>query len=253
MLNVDGEQGTLRLRLVNGAPTGGAALRFVYDANEPTRTSRLVLALPVGTVADAPWALGTEQQVKDITFSTLTNWNRSAATLSADGTHVEWTFSPSKEVTLAPRAALELQLGKLVTLHPNGETQLVLRYENVPGYWDGERVCVLEKAPLVFGQKVDAGHDYSSHVGIGNANPTARLYLRKGNLRLHNAEIQNEGHLVFRSDADNSGDSTSVQFFKKSETTALMQLNANGDLIIRGNVSNTGNISSDGNLTLKGM
>ncbi|MFY0576648.1 phage tail protein [Cystobacter fuscus] len=254
VLNVDGEQGTLLLRLSNGAPAGSqdGTLRFVYDANEPTRTSRLVLALPVGTVADAPWALGTEQQVKDITFSTLANWSRSAPTLSADGDWVEWTFTPTQAVTLAPRAALELQLGKLETLHPNGPTQLLLRYENVPGYWDGERVCVLEKAPLVFGQKVDASHDYSSHVGIGNATPTARLYLRGGPLRLHDAEIQNEGQLVFRSDADNTGDNTSVQFFKKDETTALMQLMANGDLSIRGNVSNTGNLSSGGSLTFSG-
>ncbi|ADO70644.1 phage tail protein [Stigmatella aurantiaca] len=254
VLNVDNTQGTLRLRLANEAPPGSqdGTLRFVYDANEPTRASRLVVALAVGTVADAPWALGTEQQVKDITFSTLPDWNRSAATLSADKAWVEWTFTPTKEVMLAPRAHLELQLGKLVTLHPNGPTQLMVRYENVPGYWDGERVCVIEKAPLVFGQKVDTSHDYSSHVGIGNATPTARLYLRGGPLRLHNAEVQHEGHLVFRSDADNSGDSTAVQFLKKSETTALMQLSSSGDLSLQGNLSNKGNVNSDGNLTLKG-
>jgi microcystin-dependent protein len=248
VLNVGNEQGTLRLRLSNDAPQGSAdgTLRFVYDANEPARTSRLVVALPVGTVADAPWALGTEQQVKDITFSTLPDWSRSPATLSADGGWVEWTFTPTKEVTLAPRQFLELQLGKLVTLHPSGPTQLVLRYGAVPGYWDGERVCTLEKAPLVFGHKVDASHDYSSHVGIGNAAPTARLYLRGGHLRLHDAEVQNEGQLVFRSDADNSGDNTSVQFFKKNETTALMQLSASGDL------SNKGSLNSEGSLNLKG-
>ncbi|WPB81310.1 tail fiber protein [Archangium violaceum] len=249
VLNVGNEQGTLRLRLSNEAPSGSqdGTLRFVYDANEPTRTSRLVVALPVGTAADAPWALGTEQQVKDITFSTLADWSRSAATLSADGAWMEWTFTPTKEVTLAPRASLELQLGKLVTLHPNGPTQLLVRYENVPGFWDGERMCVIEKAPLVFGQKVDASHDYSSHVGIGDATPTARLYLKGGHLRLHNAEIQNEGQLVFRSDADNTGDNTAVQFFKKNETSALMQLNANGDLTLTGDV-----LPSKGSLTIKG-
>ncbi|WPB81309.1 tail fiber protein [Archangium violaceum] len=254
VLNVGNEQGTLRLRLSNEAPAGSAngTLRFVYDANEPTRTSRLVVALPVGTVTDAPWALGTEQQVKDITFSTLTNWNRSAATLSTDRAWVEWTFTPTKEVTLAPRASLELQLGKLVTLHPNGPTQLLVRYENVPGFWDGERECVIEKAPLVFGQKVDATHDYSNHVGIGNANPTTRLYLRGGPLRLHNAEIQNEGQLVFRSDADDTGDNTAVQFFKRKETSALMQLSSSGDLSVERHISNKGNLSSDGDLSIKG-
>ncbi|MCY1080732.1 phage tail protein [Archangium lansingense] len=245
VLNVDNEQGTLRLRLSNEAPSGIAngTLRFVYDANEPTRTSRLVVALPVGTVADAPWALGTEQQVKDITFSTLANWNRSAATLSADGAWMEWTFTPTKEVTLAPRAFLELQLGKLVTLHPNGPTQLLVRYENVPGFWDGERVCVIEKAPLVFGQKVDASHDYSGRVGIGHANPTARLYLQGGHLRLHkDAELQNEGPLVVRSDADNSGDSLVARFFKKDETDSLMSLSATGVLSTKGDLISGGRL-----------
>ncbi|MFY0570235.1 phage tail protein [Archangium lansingense] len=244
VLNVGNEMSTLYLRLSNEAPAGsqGGTLRFVYDANEPTRTSRLVVALPVGTVADSPWALGTEQQVKDITFSTLTDWNRSAATLSTDGAWMEWTFTPTKEVTLAPREFLQLQLSKLVTLHPNGPTQLLVRYENVPGFWDGERMCVIEKAPLVFGQKVDASHDYSSHVGIGNANPTARLYLRGGHLRLHDAEVQNEGTLVFRSDADNSGDSSVARFFKKDETDSLMSLSATGALSTRGDLISGGRL-----------
>ncbi|MCY1080733.1 phage tail protein [Archangium lansingense] len=248
VLNVGNEMSTLYLRLSNEAPAGsqGGTLRFVYDANEPTRTSRLVVALPVGTVADSPWALGTEQQVKDITFSTLTDWNRSAATLSTDGAWMEWTFTPTKEVTLAPREFLQLQLSKLVTLHPNGPTQLLVRYENVPGFWDGERMCVIEKAPLVFGRR-GLLHDYSSHVGIGDATPTARLYLKGGHLRLHNAEIQNEGPLIFRSDADNTGDDTAVRFFKKDETSALMQLNANGDLTLTGDV-----LPFNGSLTIKG-
>ncbi|MBM7116090.1 phage tail protein [Archangium primigenium] len=232
VLNVDNAQGTLRLRLSNEAPVGSqeGTLRFMYDTNSLTRTSRLVVALPVGTVADAPWALGTEQQVKDITFSTLPDWSRSAATLSADKTRLEWTFTPTKEVTLAPRAAWELQLGKLVTQHPDGPTELVVRCENVPGYWDGERVCVIEKAPLVFGQKVDASHDYSGHVGVGNPNPTVRFYLQGGHLRANNADIQHEKSFVFRSDMAKTGDFDAARFLKHDETTPLMALRSNGRL-----------------------
>src|SRR5262249_20767927 len=146
-------------------------------------------------------------QLNDVVFGTLQNWQISAPAPSADGTLLEWTFTPTQDVELAPQAFLELSLSKLVTRHPDGPTQIVLRYSAVPGYWDGEIVCPIEKAPLVFGHKFDAENDHRSNVGIRHSAPDAGLYL-DGHLLLHRGqsqiqnEIQNGGPLLFRSDVD---------------------------------------------------
>lgn len=210
VLNVDSEVNTLTLRLFNSASVASQEkLRFRFDANQPALTSRLVVALPIGTAAARPWALGTKDQVNGVTLA-LDGWAVSTPEESADGSMLEWELTPSSNVELAPQASLDVTLSALKTAHPSGIANLELRYSAVAGYWDGEMVCAIEKAPLVFGR--DANKD---NVGIGNGQPDARLTLSNGPLLLHNAEVQNVGPLVFRSDVDGTDDDDALRFFNK--------------------------------------
>ncbi|KYG03044.1 hypothetical protein BE21_53625 [Sorangium cellulosum] len=229
VLNVDNQTNTLTLRLVNSAsPRSQQKLRFVYDANQPERTSRLVVALPVGTPAAQPWALGTKDQVNGVSVA-LSGWTASGPTESADGDLLEWVLTPGSAVELAPQESLTLTLSNLATLHPSGTADLELRYSAVPGYWDGEILCPIEKAPLVFGRG-----DESDRIGIGGNAPDARLYVRNGDLLLDSGQLQNTGPLVLRSDVGNTGDADSARFFRQGETTPLMVLSSEGRLRLNG-------------------
>jgi microcystin-dependent protein len=278
VLNVDNEESTLTLRLVNSAPSRSQeTLRFLYVANQPALTSSLVLALPVGTAAAQPWALGTKEQVNGVVLA-LTGWRVSAPTLNADEDRLEWTLTPTANVTLAPQQFLDISLSKLVTAHPSGTANLELRHSAVPGYWDGEIVCPIEKAPLVFGR----GADHQDKVGIGESQPNARLTVQTATEQhgfLHTSNAANgavkvgtyvdqskggyvgtssdhplhfftnnsapkltlttDGHLhvpgplVFRTDADSTGEDGGVRFFKKDETTLMLELNKDGTLELK--------------------
>jgi hypothetical protein len=59
-----------------------------------------------------------------------------------------------------------VELSKIVTAHPTGTANLYLRYKYVPGYQDGEFICPIEKAPLVFPEK---------NVGIGTTSPSQKF------------------------------------------------------------------------------
>ncbi|WP_437774743.1 phage tail protein [Sorangium sp. So ce1097] len=241
VLNVNDQESTMFLRLANTAPAGSAAatVRFHKGAT-PELSSKLVVALPVGPQETHPWALGTAEQIAKVQLGALANWTRSGPAASADGTLQEWTFTPTSDVELAPQAFLEITLSKLVTSHPDGPTYLVLRYSAVPGYWDGELVCPVEKAPLVFGHKVDATHDHRGNVGIGRSAPDARLSL-DGHLWMQGGkEILSTGTFVFRADVDNNDTHGDVAHFYHPwghdpalKVTSIGDLYPAGTLILR--------------------
>ncbi|WP_437613788.1 tail fiber protein [Sorangium sp. So ce834] len=242
VLNVDNQTNTLTLRLVNSAsPRSQQKLRFVYDANQPERTSRLVVALPVGTSAAQPWALGTKDQVNGVSIA-LSGWTASGPTENAGGDLLEWVLTPGSAVELAPQESLTLTLSNLATLHPSGTADLELRYSAVPGYWDGEILCPIEKAPLIFGRG-----EKGDSIGIGGSAPDARLHVRNGDLRLDSGELQNTGPLRFRSDADRSGEDQAAQFFKQGAEEPLMELLSNGKMRL-----GVGTPTAPGKLTIHG-
>ena len=68
--------------------------------------------------------------------------------------------------------SIDIVLSTIVTAHPAGLANLYVHYENIPGYWDGQFVCPIQKTPLVY------YHDVSSNlgrVGIGIATPSQAL------------------------------------------------------------------------------
>ena len=127
-------------------------------------TSKIIINFDTDTdnSAENVWALGSSTQIGDITITPPDNWT----VQFVDGELPEWVLRPSADQVLAVDDELEIGIGNIVTSHPTGPTHVYLNYHNIPGYWDGKLVAVIQKQPLVF---------YGENVGIGVEQPTARL------------------------------------------------------------------------------
>jgi hypothetical protein len=175
VLNDGQTPNTLDVRITNTSPSelrlGG------HDSSSP---SRLVVSFDASTAAAADGDLGLASP------SAL-----AAMTLEAIDGHLpdgsDWVVEPGRQLgeglawTLTHKgtdAVLEagqvvrLRISNIITASASGDTNLYLRYENIPGYWDGQFVCTLEKGPILF--------DAQGNVGIGTATPQHRLQVGQG-------------------------------------------------------------------------
>jgi len=201
VLNTNNQESNLKLRITN---TSESPITFNYDS-DATNRSQLIVALEVGNAATVPWALGTADQVNNVEVSIAGDkWQKTAGPENK-GSTLEWTFSPkSADVPLASKETLQVVLSKIVTAHPTGTANLYLRYKYVPGYQDGEFICPIEKAPLVFPEK---------NVGIGTTTPKQTLhvagdYYGKGHMWLHANEGDGRSGTAYIQARDSSGSST---------------------------------------------
>ena len=91
-----------------------------------------------------------------------------------------FTYTGKTERTLGPGQSIELKLSELKSSSPAGYTNLYLHYEDIPGYWDGQVTCLIEKAPLVYrGGDVGIGTDMEPKQYHGN--PTSKLHVDVSN------------------------------------------------------------------------
>ncbi|MBD2186373.1 hypothetical protein [Aerosakkonema funiforme] len=77
VLNVNDGTSSIKLRITNtNLPNGDDSnITFHYDS-EIDRCSQLVVVLEVGTANDTPWALGTQEQVNNISISIDEQWQQ---------------------------------------------------------------------------------------------------------------------------------------------------------------------------------
>ena len=232
VMNVHDESNTLKLRITNTNLPNVADpnITFHYD-NDPDQCSQLVIVLEVGNVTDVPWALGTEDDVNAIGIELNEQWQQKEEIKEIKDKEdvvkaLQWTFIPSSaDVVLEPQETLLIDLTNIVTTHPTGEANLYLKYQYIEGYKDGQFICQIEKAPLVFDDKVRMGTKK-------NENLDGLLTVKDGISLDYPGEIQHTGSFIFRSDVDNGGDGSSVKFLKQDSNTPLMELQANGSLIL---------------------
>lgn len=86
------------------------------------------------------------------------------------GTGLAWTLTHKKDAAvLGPGQVIQLRIDNLVSALPSGDSNLYLRYENIPGYWDGQFVCTVEKGPIHY--------DDRGNVGIGTTAPARALQI----------------------------------------------------------------------------
>lgn len=195
--------------------------------------TRLVLSFDVDADVARAWALGTTSHVGAMSVEakvqgTATSWEASRDT---DSSTPQWNITPTADTSLKPNEWLELNLGGLITGHAAGETAVYLRYENVPGYWDGVLVVPLGKGRLV--QK-------DGKVGIGTANPTESLHTT-GHVRVDGGEIKSTAGITLRPDTDGTGDCF-VRVMHSNGTTRLLSVSGSGALEMKAaNIAQTVN------------
>lgn len=131
---------------------------IAFNAN-----SKFIITFDADNSTTEEWALGTTSQVTGI------NIKHGQINLEHPVGEMEWTLTGL--TSLDGGNALELDISEIVTAHPNGLTNMYVRYENIPGYWDGLFICPIEKAPLLFS---------GQNVGIGTTAPRSQLSVSGG-------------------------------------------------------------------------
>lgn len=96
---------------------------------------------------DVPWAIATEDQVS--AFELKYNNGSYNIIPNAGSNKTEWklTFDSNLTLTNNPGDYIDILISNILTTLPAGPANLYIRYENVPGYWDGTLICELQKSP----------------------------------------------------------------------------------------------------------
>lgn len=163
----------------------------VADPSKNISASQLIVTFDVQDIGQArPWALcqaselnqfalaaeivrqardgqGVLRETREIDIFTI------APSAGALGESRQWTLTSKKNLDLNPGDYLLLTLAGLKSSLPSGMANLYVHYENIPGYWEGQFICQVEKAPLLYKQ----APSLATYVGLGIAAPEAKLHI----------------------------------------------------------------------------
>ena len=185
VLNNGQANAPLKLRISNTSLTDD-----IQPGTAPV--SNFYLSFDAGPVAEE-WALGTVAQVAAIAVRYLRDGQLVDAAL-LPGKTPEWVIPVPP---LSHGAYLDVVLERLSTQHPAGFTTVRLRYDNIPGYWDGQLAAQLEKSPLVVAD---------GKVGVGTPEPTQSLDVNGGILARAHSAIKNQGAYLQWNRSNNDGE-----------------------------------------------
>jgi hypothetical protein len=140
---------------------------------------------------DQSWALCKAEEFLDIKATVVVVKKNAQGTLQEGGS---WelkatdagqardyvlSWSPSTaDISLEPGESILFKIQSLKSSATTpGPAKLYLRYAGIPGYWNGQLVCLAEKSPLMYG---------GGNAGIGNTTPDYPLVVgpAKGQLQL---------------------------------------------------------------------
>ncbi len=155
-----GTQSTLRIRILNtlkGDPTNAEKNRIAFNTTG-TASGRTKFTIAFDSFDDDR-ALGTGSEVQAIAVSSTNDDYDS--TPDYQGLSTAFEITPTQNY-LAPGAFLDIALTNVRSSKASGLANIYVRYEDIPGYWDGQFVCQVEKTPIVHRMK-----DGSRNVGIG--------------------------------------------------------------------------------------
>lgn len=154
VLNDGVTRNTLRMRLTNVSRDNNTL--------EALPNSVLTLAFDGGPLS-REWALATDANIANFIVKATYPGQAPLEMAKSAGVN-EWRI-PFRE--LAPDQYIELEISEILTDHPTGHTNLYMVHENIPGYWDSQHVCVVEKGPLAM---------RNNEVGIGTL-PEGKLHI----------------------------------------------------------------------------
>lgn len=165
----DGTTNRLKLRLTNTLKAGQGDI-ILTPAEYPNPATDLIFSFEN---SDKEWTLGSVASIK---MHYQDKGKEVDLTPDPQAKPPIWTLSPHSKITLAPGGFIDITIEDIVTTQQAGPTNLYLHYRNIPGYWDGDFVSVIEKAPLVYA---------SNGVGIGTNDPKQKLHVA-GKMHVNN-------------------------------------------------------------------
>ena len=172
VLNDDRTPNTLDVRITNASASD---LRL--GGRDSSRPSRLVISFDVST-ADEDLGLASPSELAAMTLEAIdghvpdgSDWVVEPGRQLGEG--LAWTLTHTgTDPVLEAGQVVRIRIANIITGSASGDTNLYLRYEDIPGYWDGQFVCTLEKGPILF--------DARGNVGIETAAPRYRLQVGEG-------------------------------------------------------------------------
>jgi|GEM_PF-1526215 len=100
---------------------------------------------------DESWALTQLANAKQVSITWRLNGKiQTEQTLQTNdqGMRVSWSFEPTVE-SLGPGEYIDLVIENLTAIGlPSGPANITVRYEDLPGYWDGQFILPVEKGPI---------------------------------------------------------------------------------------------------------
>ena len=241
VLNDNQTLSDLTLRIANTREDG--AIAFTGPAGDAP--SRLIVSFD----AQAPgqtrdWALADADQVVLIGVDARAVHGSTSEAWKVDDPDPEaqtpqWIVTPLADTELAVGEWMEIALTGVKSGLPSGPATMYVRYQNVPGYWDGQLTAPMEKGRVV---------QQDAYVGIGTVAPQDALHV-VGSLRVDSGEIRGTGPITLHPDVDRSGDG-SIRFLRADGGEAL-RMAADGKVGI-GTAAPAESLHTAGNLRVDG-
>ncbi len=187
ILNDGTSQNTLILRITNVLKD--RAIPF-NPASSGDQASKLIISFDT----EFDWALGTTDQVAKITISSQSKKQSKDWQIKQDteGESPIWTITNDQDTGLAAGQVVQLTIDNIISSLSSGNTNLYLRYENIPGYWDGTFISTIEKMPILYDDKGNVGIGTTNLDGNklkvqGDTTIAGNLNIAAGNLNITNS------------------------------------------------------------------
>jgi hypothetical protein len=170
------------------------------------------------------WALGKKDEVWQIHLDELdakgeviNNPNWEIEQPKGEAQTPQWIIKPkSGKTSLNPNESVRFKVSYIKSDMRSGTANVYLRYENFPGYWDGQFVAALEKSNLIQRDRLE-GDKYTnnSDIGIGTNKPLGKLHIiAKGGFGGENT--------------DGTSQKGDVPIVAQSKSTAIGIINSSG-------------------------
>lgn len=171
--------------ILNDGSPQRLSLRIGNSSTEQDLTlgvkSKFHLSFDVGGSANAEWTLTNQNAANNVTMKCGVSGPFLYKQGGGETISSSWELGFNQPQTLGRRGGnapdpLEIEIENIcVEPQPEGggagHANLYVRYENIPGYQDGQFILTIEKGPLVFSREAGS----LSNVGIGTSAPNAKL------------------------------------------------------------------------------
>lgn len=208
----------LTLRITNTSPDHAISLR--PPPSDPSTQPQFILSVDASDNLADEWALASIDQANHIHVRTA----KGELTDPSGGQSAtpEWAIDQEHMPvdSLGPRKHFDITLSNIATKHPSGATNLYMRYVNIPGYWDGQFVCQISKAPLLF---------HGQQVGIGTAAPRATLEVSGGAIMPAAGNGEAAGILFSKDPGGGSGDAAWLRYYARQGEATTLEIGVSND------------------------